>query len=229
MKIEIKNSLCPVNPRLYDYTDCNIGKMICLHGKYLLGDKHKFTSSDFNSWDDMREQLKKQMKTDVILPLYLYNHSVLTISTKPFHCPWDSGQVGFIVLDKTQVEKVYGWKRLTTDRKNELIKVLIAEVELYDKYLTGDVYDVFLLNSNQEEVDVIYDIFLGDDVNSAIADLLNTVDLKWNNPDSIDGNNYKVQKVFDANEETAKILYGEGEDFLSEAEVYISELSLLNN
>ena len=36
----------------------------------------------------------------VILPLYLYDHSGITMSTGPFSCPWDSGQVGWIYASK---------------------------------------------------------------------------------------------------------------------------------
>jgi hypothetical protein len=63
-----------------------------------------------------------------ILPLYLYDHSGITISTKPFGCPWDSGQVGFIFADRECKEY------------DDMLAGLTAEVETYDSYLTGDVY-----------------------------------------------------------------------------------------
>ena len=49
----------------------------------------------------------------------------------------------------------------------------------------------------------------------------------WNDPDPIDGNDYTVQKIWNIDEETAIIQYGEdNSEYLSEAEVYISELAL---
>ncbi len=36
----------------------------------------------------------------IILPLFLYDHSGITMSTGPFSCPWDSGQVGWIYASK---------------------------------------------------------------------------------------------------------------------------------
>jgi len=36
----------------------------------------------------------------VILPLYLYDHGGITMSTGAFSCPWDSGQVGWIYAPK---------------------------------------------------------------------------------------------------------------------------------
>jgi len=34
------------------------------------------------------------------LPLYLFAHSGVRVSTEPFNDPWDSGQCGFAVLEK---------------------------------------------------------------------------------------------------------------------------------
>ncbi len=48
----------------------------------------------------------------------------------------------------------------------------------------------------------------------------------WNDPDPINGNDYTVQKIWNVNELTAMIHYGNGK-MLSEAEVYLSELSLI--
>jgi hypothetical protein len=44
--------------------------------------------------------------------LYLYDHGGITISTGPFSCPRDSGQVGFIYASHKQIRDHFGWKRL---------------------------------------------------------------------------------------------------------------------
>lgn len=72
----------------------------------------------------------------VALPLYLYDHSGITISTTPFSDQWDSGQVGFIYADKAKARETCG--RDLTDE--EIADVLRAEVTTYDQYLTGDIY-----------------------------------------------------------------------------------------
>lgn len=72
----------------------------------------------------------------VILPLYLYDHSGLTISTTPFSCQWDSGQVGFIYADKAKARETCG-RDLSDD---ELAGILRDEVKTYDQYQTGDVW-----------------------------------------------------------------------------------------
>ena len=122
------------NPR----TDFDpICKMICFHGRYNLGDKH-----DFRTTDDLDEYLSDNaVEIAASKPLYLFDHSGITMSTKPFGCPWDSGQVGYIYITKEAFDKAIGdgWKRSdgTPVTPESLIE---SEVETYDQYLRGDVY-----------------------------------------------------------------------------------------
>jgi len=57
--------------------------------------------------------------------------------------------------------------------------------------------------------------------------IINRQKMVWNDPDPIEGNDYTVQKIWDVNEETAMIHYGENNaEFFSEAEVFLNELEL---
>jgi hypothetical protein len=76
------------------------------------------------------------------MPVYAYIHSGATVSTKPFSCPWDSGQSGFVYVTKEKAIKEFGNKILTARIKANVLKCLVNEVEAYDQYLTGDVYGV---------------------------------------------------------------------------------------
>lgn len=85
-------------------------------------------------------------KNHVMLPLYLYDHSGITMSTGKFSCPWDSGQVGFIYISHDKANKEIGGpefedKTVWTEAKTKrCLKMLECDVETYDQYLTGDVY-----------------------------------------------------------------------------------------
>ena len=76
----------------------------------------------------------------VILPLYLYDHSGITMSTSAERfracdsAGWDSGMVGFIYIGPEDIEKE-GWDA------EAAANYLAGEVETYDQYLTGDIYD----------------------------------------------------------------------------------------
>lgn len=148
LTVEIHQDSDPMNPREWD----NVGKMVCWHRNYLLGDEQpKCSPSEYlfqlmceREFDKHRkylpdeevvgeENIRKYVeKHFYILPLYLYDHSGITMSTSRFSCPWDSGQVGFICAPRD------------CDEYPDMEKGLIAEVETYDRYLRGDfyVYDI---------------------------------------------------------------------------------------
>ena len=63
----------------------NYTKLICFHGRYNLGDKHEYNHNDYDGWDEMEQAILRKEKDVVwISPLYLYDHSGITISTSPF-------------------------------------------------------------------------------------------------------------------------------------------------
>lgn len=126
----------PESPREW----CNLGTMVCFHKRYYLGDKHDYNSNDYNSWDEMEKDIIKRENVGVILPLYLYDHSGITMNTTGFSCRWDSGQVGFIFISKQKMLSEYGGKIVTQKLKERVKGYLEGEVETYDQYLTGDIY-----------------------------------------------------------------------------------------
>ncbi len=77
----------------------------------------------------------------VILPLYLYDHSGITMNTTGFSCPWDSGQVGWVFVSKKKVREEYGVKRITESLVEKVTEILKGEVKTYDMYLTGELYE----------------------------------------------------------------------------------------
>ena len=81
----------------------------------------------------------------VIMPLYLYDHSGLSISTGSFtgrahHADWDSGQVGWIYATKEDVLREFGGKNLTAAKREQAETLMRGEVDYYDNYLRGECY-----------------------------------------------------------------------------------------
>ena len=126
----------PPNPRKEFWV--NLGTMICFHNRYDLGDETELTSKNFHGWNDLERFLIKKENAAVILPLYLYDHSGLTISTTPFSCSWDSGQIGFIYASREKLLDEYNAKYVTHALKVKAAGKLRLEVNAYDKYLQGD-------------------------------------------------------------------------------------------
>ena len=125
----------PMNPRTeWD----NITTMICFHKRYDLGDKTDYKSSEFNSWEELKKQIESDYKVLSIKPLYLYDHSGITISTSPFGCIWDSGRVGWVFIHEKQLNLICGEE---FERGEEKLNLIIdGDVKTYDEYLTGNVY-----------------------------------------------------------------------------------------
>lgn len=126
--IEIGYDSDPINPR----EDDNFGKMVCFHRRYTLGDKHEFTM----------ESIKELINTKGVYfyPLFLYDHSGITMAIRPFSCPWDSGQVGVIYCTADTIREEFNVKRLNKTIIDKAKKIMQNEVKAYDQYLTGEIY-----------------------------------------------------------------------------------------
>jgi len=174
----------PINPRK-DYD--NFGHMVCWHRRYNLGDEQP--KMNFSEWrrllasgivendvDDDAVAAKIINENTIMLPLFLYDHSGITMNTTGFSCQWDSGQVGVIYATKDDVIKEYGeWNPENIEKAR---KLMVGEVETYDQLLTGDVYGYEITDKSGEVVDSCWSIF-GDKwaneememaLNAAVAD-----------------------------------------------------------
>jgi hypothetical protein len=98
------------------------------HGK-LLSNAEKMVS----------KRKEKALSQYIIVPVYMYDHSGISLSTRRPSCSWDSGQLGFIYCSVAKAKEYLG----KTD-DNEAItlanKILKDEVSIYNQYLNGEVY-----------------------------------------------------------------------------------------
>ncbi len=160
----------PENPREWE----NLGTMICFHNNYKLGDDHNYDSPDhfFHCESGLYEHedtcylTEKQLdrcrkvvhQKNIMLPLYLYDHGGITMSTSGFSCPWDSGQVGYIMVSREAVRKEYSWKLVTQKRREQIAKYLTNEVKIYDHFITGSVYG-FTITNGEKDIDSSWGFF----------------------------------------------------------------------
>jgi len=113
------------SPREWD----NVGEILYTSSRYCLGDRR----ADREEIDAIVE------RNDVIyLPVYAYIHSGTSLSTRPFSCPWDSGQCGIIWC--TKAKAVFEWgKKLCTKAVQDQTKACLAgEIEVFNQYLNGE-------------------------------------------------------------------------------------------
>lgn len=158
--IEIHIDDDPMNPRKeFD----NLGTMVCEHRRYNLGDKHSYRHQDYQNWNEYIAAVEKAEGPIVWLPLYLYDHSGITINTTGFGsidlARWDWGQLGFIYITKKKIREEYSWKTISKKRLEKITGYLRSEVETYDQYLTGEVYGYVVKDANGEEIDFCFGYF----------------------------------------------------------------------
>lgn len=142
----------------YPRHDENLSTMICFHGRYNLGDKHVYSDKDYLGWAEMETAIIKNEKPAIILPLYLYDHSGITISTSPFSCRWDSGQIGFVIVTKDKIKSNWNIKKVTKKDIDRAMKVLLAEVDTYDNYIRGEVYGY--IDKTQQKFESVFNLLV---------------------------------------------------------------------
>ena len=124
IRLTVEVDADPASPREWD----NLGVMVCWHRSYILGDVQP--KEDPVSW---LAGFREENPRAVILPLYLYDHSGITMNTVGFSCPWDSGQVGYIVCMPESQNSM--------GTPDDLVKAALqSEVEVYSQFLEGECY-----------------------------------------------------------------------------------------
>lgn len=156
--LRLEHDSAPCNPRKeFDH----FGKMICWWNNYNLGDENprmspqdwirKFAAGLVNAENpDLipDEHIERILdKHAVMLPLHVYEHGGITMSTGRFSCPWDSGQAGWIYATMNQVRAEFDGD------VQKATACLEAEVQEYDQFLTGDVWGYVIEDEDGYEVD----------------------------------------------------------------------------
>jgi len=168
-KLTIDLDSDPINPRGND----NMFTIYCDHKRYDLGDKKDVKPPSYcYCWEQVKAFLIREKNAVIIEPIYMYDHSGITISTKPFSCKWDSGQIGFIYVSREKLLEEYNCKRITKKIRETAMQVLEAEIKEYDQYLTGDVYFFELLDKRTNEEDSCYGFFGSNIFENGMSDYL---------------------------------------------------------
>ena len=161
--VQIVQDMDAESPREWD----NLGEMICFHRRYELGDKHSYPSME-----DVQESI---VKGDIVLPLYLYDHSGITMRTDTamFRAmdsqSWDWGCTGVIVARAEKIRSEWGVKRISPKIRQRVIDNLEAEVDTYDKFLTGDTWGYTIESEDGTVLDSCFGFYGHEDAEQEAA------------------------------------------------------------
>lgn len=129
--ISIQHDDNPISPR----EDDNICIIHLAHRRYGFGDEN------YKDLESIQQANKKALRAgDICLPLYMYDHSGITIALTPFSCHFDSGQVGFVQVPRKIMIEEFGKKIFTPKLKKLALKIAGGEVGDLDTYIRGDIF-----------------------------------------------------------------------------------------
>lgn len=177
------------DPQTCDPMDWDmLGKQVYWHRRMNLGHCYKETrkyspedwlehyiESDkdlYEEWEDnysgnmgyLPYLLEVFQEKNLVIPVSAYEHGGITISASGRRAGWDSfdsEQLGFVYASHEDIKKEFNVKRLTKKVLERAEKILRAEVEEYDSYLTGQVYGFIIEDENGEQLDSCWG-FVGD-------------------------------------------------------------------
>lgn len=178
------------NPR--DFME-HASRMAYKHRNYILGDEQiaepiEWLESKLNTpqqGEYTNQRLKsleeRFFKEFIALPLYIYDHSGVSISTTPFSCQWDSSKVGYIYISLKDAREERCVKRITKKVREQILESLNSQVETYNTYLNGDVFRFEIENEEGENVDSCSGFYGADHKESGLIDYLDQTDFGFDN------------------------------------------------
>jgi hypothetical protein len=140
MRFEIWNDTDTESPREWD----NLGTFQVYHRRYRSPDPIVRTTPYIDP------------KTEIGLKVWGYDHGGIiyaTGDTNPFHCPWDSGFAGIIYAPKEHIYRWFGVKRITKKIRQQVLDTLKSEVEVYNQWITGEVYGFTIYDDEDNVID----------------------------------------------------------------------------
>lgn len=114
--------------------------------------KRAVADSLVESMDDS-DLIRIASAKNVILPLYLFDHSGLRMSAGSFarlasYAEWDFGQVGWIYATSAEIRAEYG--SVSAENVEKAREKMLSEIRDYDYYLSGQCYGYRLYEDGEE-------------------------------------------------------------------------------
>lgn len=152
LTVRIDHDDNPGNPR-EDFDEAS--KLALSHKRYDLADEVGVPWDSFTSHQEVIDFLNERFPGGVIVPVWGYDHSGLALSAGDrigqFADQWDSGQLGYAVIDAATLESE--WTGTDEERRQKAVECIQAELQSYQAYLNGYVYTYAVENARGDVVD----------------------------------------------------------------------------
>jgi len=165
--------------------DDNLGTIVTWHPRYLMGHVANGRpvgrrrtpaippphDGAWGSPEDFREWYATRAGRGICLPVYMYDHGDVVLRLRPFDCPWDSRQLGYVFATERQLrhehpEETGPWPR-GADPPQAVVdwatRLLEAELAKYDAWGNGRCAFVATVGPGGEEIDACGGYIMSDD------------------------------------------------------------------
>ena len=153
--LKITNDSHSDSPRTW----CNLSKMLFFGNQKHFGDSHTTEIGNVESREEFKtvilERLKRKLKLAYIMPVNMYKHSGVSLSTSdeyPYNCKWDSGTIGFITVSKEKIRNEYNIKRVTKKRIKQVEEIALSELSTLNSWLNNEVYHFEVTDNDTDDV-----------------------------------------------------------------------------
>ncbi len=103
---------------------------------------------DFNGWDAVEDYLYEEFKVAYITPVYMMDHSYITLGARPFggyYGRFDSGQVGFLFVTEEDKEKY----NIDRQKFYEMVEYELTE---FENYLNGFSFGLYRRDKSDPDI-----------------------------------------------------------------------------
>jgi hypothetical protein len=134
-----------------DMHDNDFGTFCAWHRRYNLGKLNG---------DEAREYIESAPEDAMKIPVYIYQHSGIALSTSPFSCPWDSGQVGWWFFTSEEISQIYGEDN--EENRKKALEGVSSHLEYMNDVGNGNIWGYEILDFDGDVADSCWG-FVGDD------------------------------------------------------------------
>ena len=106
--------------------------------------------------DDDLPVIDALYESAALMPVYLLDHSGITVSTTPFNDPWDSGLAGWAWVHEDEVRSCAEMKGGYPEGRGKALRCLRTYIEdavdTYDSWLAGDIWQITPLDDEGDTI-----------------------------------------------------------------------------
>lgn len=140
-----------IDPR--EECDC-ITSMIGIQPKYAFPKDLDYNPRNYSSMEDFEQDIIENEHPVAMKRFYIYDHSQIALSLKPFNDPWDSGIGGVVLITPDSLEK-FG----VTPENAE--SALISEFNEYAAYVMGNLWEISIYSEDDPLTPIDGETFAG--------------------------------------------------------------------